>query len=134
MTTRSGPPIPSISNRSSQLEAASIAHSGNASANNSPIKRRVNGLGSINAIHYDDLSDPSSLSLSEEEVAIDKHELAVFDWSYVEMGGIEISTIDTEPDVRAARTQPSALRLRVKEQLILNLAGWAVSGRVKGTR
>jgi hypothetical protein len=62
-TTGFGLPIPlsSISSNSSHVEAATIADSGNALANKSPIERRVNGFGSINATRCDSLPDPASL-------------------------------------------------------------------------
>jgi hypothetical protein len=78
-TTRFGLPIrlSSISSNSSHVEAATIPHSGNALANRSAIERRVNGFGSINATRCDNLPDPSSLSLFEDDVASGKRDPAV---------------------------------------------------------
>jgi hypothetical protein len=78
-TTRFGLPIrlSSISSNSSQVEAVTNAYSGNASANRSPIERRVNGFGSIKATRCDNLPDPASLSLFEDDVAIGKRDPVV---------------------------------------------------------
>jgi hypothetical protein len=59
------------------VEAATIAYSGKALANRSPIDRRVNGFGSIKATRCDNLPTPSSLSLFEDDVARGKRDPVV---------------------------------------------------------